>query len=76
VRIADSAGVGRLGLFHHDPSHSDDKVRSIELAAQRLRPNSFACREGQTLVIASSAELAATAASTGLDHPSAQRAAA
>ncbi len=49
VRIADAAGVKRLALYHHDPGHSDEKLRAIEAAAQRLRPGTFACREGQSV---------------------------
>ncbi|MCS6912702.1 MAG: MBL fold metallo-hydrolase [Myxococcales bacterium] len=49
VRVADAAGVGRLVLFHHDPAHDDDAVRAIEAAAQRVRPGTWAAREGVTL---------------------------
>ena len=52
VRVANSAGVGRLALFHHDPSHTDAHVREIEAAAARLRPGTFACREGLTVEVA------------------------
>ena len=62
IRVADAAGVGKLALFHHDPSHSDDHVASIEAAAQKARPGTFASREGQTLVVASSAALSSRAA--------------
>lgn len=51
VRIAESAGALCLGLYHHDPSHSDDKIREIEAMAQALRAGTFACREGQTVQI-------------------------
>lgn len=53
IRVANAAGVGRLALFHHDPSHSDDHVAAIEASAQKIRPGTFACREGQSLAIAS-----------------------
>lgn len=59
IRVANSAGVRRLALYHHDPGHSDEKVRTIEAAAQRLRPGTFACREGQSIAIPLSAPLAA-----------------
>jgi phosphoribosyl 1,2-cyclic phosphodiesterase len=52
VRIADAAGVRRLALFHHDPAHSDAHVRAIEESAQRLRPGTFACREGHSVTVA------------------------
>jgi phosphoribosyl 1,2-cyclic phosphodiesterase len=52
IRVADMAGVSRLALFHHDPGHSDAHVRGIEEAARRLRPGTFACREGRTVRVA------------------------
>ena len=36
VRIAAAAGVRRLALTHHDPSHNDDFVADIERKARRL----------------------------------------
>ena len=65
IRVANSAGVRRLALYHHDPGHSDEKVRAIEAAAQRLRPGTFACREGQSIAIPLSAPLAAPVAAAG-----------
>jgi ABC-type cobalamin/Fe3+-siderophores transport system ATPase subunit len=29
VRLADAAGVGKLLLFHHDPSHDDDFLSAV-----------------------------------------------
>lgn len=52
VRVASAAGVHKLGLYHHDPAHTDAHVRAIELAAQALRPGTFACREGLSIAIA------------------------
>jgi phosphoribosyl 1,2-cyclic phosphodiesterase len=49
AKIARIAGVGRLVLFHHDPSHDDASVREKELRAQALFPNCVAAREGLTL---------------------------
>ena len=54
VRVADAAGVKQLALYHHDPAHSDAHVRAIEESAQRLRPGTFACREGLTIEVAHS----------------------
>jgi ribonuclease BN (tRNA processing enzyme) len=45
--VAKSAGVGRLALFHHDPSHTDDDVREIERQALKIFPKAFAAHEGQ-----------------------------
>lgn len=36
VELAAAAGVGRLFLTHHDPSHNDDFVADIETKAQAL----------------------------------------
>jgi ribonuclease BN (tRNA processing enzyme) len=66
VRVADAARVRQLALYHHDPTHSDEKVRELERRAAILRPGSFACREGQTVVLA-----AAAAHATGADSASA-----
>ena len=58
VRIADAAEVKQLALYHHDPAHCDAHVRRIEEAAQRLRPGTFACREGLSVAIDQSASVA------------------
>jgi phosphoribosyl 1,2-cyclic phosphodiesterase len=49
VRVADAAGVGRLVLFHHAPSRTDDELDGIEAAAAALRPGTVAAREGMEL---------------------------
>lgn len=36
VRVAAAAGVGRLVLFHHDPSHDDDMLDRLEAEARDL----------------------------------------
>ena len=48
--IADAARVGRLVLFHHDPSRSDRDVEALEHAARASRPGTIAAREGDALV--------------------------
>lgn len=45
VATAEAAGVGRLGLFHHDPNRSDLEVARFEAEAAALRPGTFAARE-------------------------------
>ena len=45
ARAAREAQVGSLVLFSHDPSHSDDFIRGIELDARRIFPHTFAARE-------------------------------
>jgi phosphoribosyl 1,2-cyclic phosphodiesterase len=60
VRIANAAGVKQLALYHHDPCHNDAHVLAIEEAAQKLRPGTFACREGLSLAIGAAASGLAT----------------
>ena len=52
VALAEAAGVGRLALFHHDPSHDDAAMAAIEAAAASLRPGTFAARDGQRIALA------------------------
>ena len=56
TRLARAAGVGRLVLFHHDPSHDDDAVARIEDAARALLPSTIAAREGLELSLPSLGE--------------------
>jgi diguanylate cyclase (GGDEF)-like protein len=49
--IAIAAGVGRVALFHHDPTHDDDMVKRIE-AEQRAR----AAAAGSSLDVFAAAE--------------------
>ncbi len=49
VRLADAARVGRLVLFHHAPSRTDDELDSIEAEAAARRPGTVAAREGLEL---------------------------
>jgi phosphoribosyl 1,2-cyclic phosphodiesterase len=44
--VARDAAVNRLVLFHHDPDHDDDRLRSITGYAQREFENTVAGREG------------------------------
>ena len=55
VEVARRAQVGRLALFHHDPSRSDEGVAEIERQAQALLPGAFAAREGQVIDLAAPA---------------------
>jgi phosphoribosyl 1,2-cyclic phosphodiesterase len=45
--VAHQAGVGRLALFHHDPTHTDEEIRLIEKKTVRAFKRSFAAYEGQ-----------------------------
>lgn len=46
VAVAKDAGVKRLGLFHHDPTRTDDQVAVFEAQAQAIHAPTFAAREG------------------------------
>lgn len=45
TRVAAQAGVRRLILFHHDPSHDDDAMRRILANARREFPETFLATE-------------------------------
>ena len=53
--LAQKAGVRRLALFHHDPSHDDDMMAALEtncatlVSARKARLEVFAAREGMEL---------------------------
>lgn len=51
VAAGRAAGVGRLGLFHHDPTRTDRQVAMIESIAQDRLGGAFAAREGGALVL-------------------------
>jgi len=46
VKLAASADVAQLVLFHHDPDQTDDAVREKESRARELFPRSIAAYEG------------------------------
>ncbi len=48
-RLADAAGVKRLVLFHHDPSHDDAAMDRIAAGAEAARPGTLVAHEGLTL---------------------------
>jgi phosphoribosyl 1,2-cyclic phosphodiesterase len=61
VALAETADVGRLVLFHHDPAHDDTAMDAIERAAASRRPGTIAAREGMTMeTTAVAAKAAAT----------------
>lgn len=49
VRLAEAGAVGRLVLFHHDPSHDDACMAEIAEAAEASRPGTVVAREGLAL---------------------------
>ena len=46
AKVASEAGAKRLALFHHDPSHDDDKLADMEAKAKELFPNTMVATEG------------------------------
>jgi len=46
VGVAQKANAKRLVLYHHDPSHDDEKIEEKEKDVQRLFPNTIAAYEG------------------------------
>lgn len=46
VDVARKAGVRRLALFHHEPTHDDRCIDAIAKRAQRLFPTALAAAEG------------------------------
>jgi phosphoribosyl 1,2-cyclic phosphodiesterase len=51
ANIAQMAGVGRLVLFHHDPTHGDEMLIEKEASVRQTFPHSTLAREGLTLVL-------------------------
>ena len=49
VRLSNQAGVKTLVIFHHDPSHTDDRMDEISKAAEQARPGTIVAREGMVL---------------------------
>ena len=46
AELARAAGVGKLALFHHDPTRDDRGVEEVEAAARTHFSATFAAREG------------------------------
>ncbi len=57
VKVAETAGVKTLVLFHHDPLHSDDQLDEIAHQAQARFAGAVVAREGMELHIPSPALL-------------------
>jgi phosphoribosyl 1,2-cyclic phosphodiesterase len=49
--VARQAGVGRLALFHHDPTRVDAAVTALEQAARQRFPATFAARDDLALAV-------------------------
>jgi len=52
VALADAGAVGRLVLFHHDPSHDDTMMDQIARAAARRRRGTVTAKEGMRMAVA------------------------
>ncbi|MBL9037565.1 MAG: MBL fold metallo-hydrolase [Archangium sp.] len=50
VEIANTAGIGTLVLFHHDPTRSDDALDALVAEVRAVRKKTIAAREGLVLV--------------------------
>lgn len=51
MRLCTAANVERLVIFHHDPSHDDDKMDAIASAAEAARHGTVVAREGMVLYL-------------------------
>ncbi|MGL5722510.1 MAG: MBL fold metallo-hydrolase [Brevinema sp.] len=51
IAVAKQAKVKTIGFTHHDPDRTDDALHAIEREAKLLFPESFFCRQGQTITL-------------------------
>jgi ribonuclease BN (tRNA processing enzyme) len=51
VEVAEKAGVTRLVLFHHEPTHDDKVMAQIDRRGKRLFPSSLIAHEGEELLL-------------------------
>jgi phosphoribosyl 1,2-cyclic phosphodiesterase len=51
AEVAEKAGVKRLVLFHHEPTHNDKAMAHIEQIGQRLFSQSLVAHEGMELFL-------------------------
>lgn len=51
VKMAKAAGVKKLVVFHHDPSHSDDFLDKVASQVEAVFPNSVLAQEGMILPV-------------------------
>ncbi|MDX1402612.1 MAG: MBL fold metallo-hydrolase [Kiloniellales bacterium] len=49
LRLCDAAGVGKLIIFHHDPSHDDEEMDRIAEQAEKARSGTLVAQEGLSL---------------------------
>jgi phosphoribosyl 1,2-cyclic phosphodiesterase len=53
VKVAQAAHVKKLVIFHHDPSHDDDFMDSIQLESQKIFPQAIVAKEGMSILVGS-----------------------
>ncbi len=51
VKVARDAGVKQLVLAHHDPSHTDDFMREVLMAAREVFDQTIIAREGSSVIL-------------------------
>ena len=49
VRLVQAAGAKKLVIFHHDPTHDDDKMDAIGEEAAKVLPGTVVAKEGMIL---------------------------
>ena len=57
VRLGVAAGVGRVVLFHHDPSRTDDQLDGIEAGQSRAGVPVEAARQGRVFELPADADV-------------------
>ncbi len=57
IKIAASANVKTLVIFHHDPAHDDDYLDNVGLQAKEKFPGAIMAKEGMVLQVPISASL-------------------
>ena len=53
VKVAQAARVKKLVIFHHDPSHDDDFMDSIQVESVKVFPRSIVAKEGMSILVGS-----------------------
>ncbi len=60
IKVAEAAGVKKLVIFHHDPSHSDEFLDAVAVDAQARFSGAVMAREGMEIVLEYSPSVAYT----------------
>ena len=68
VELAQTAEIKQVALFHHDPSHTDTLLNSVEAEAQAAFPGAFMAREGMHIWLSESPSGVSTAATAATDQ--------